>query len=274
MQNPRSVAAVITLLLCGSAHASNLVLNGDFPTDLSGWTGGGAGDASMAWTNTAPDGGGIQMNGVWESIYTTSYVFSAADEGKQFYVSFDAGSPDQTAAGTGLLVRLSQHVDWMHTLVPGAGYAVSAAQLNAGFSSYQGRIFTVPPSITPGDTLELWFDTYGSGLSGANHVVVDNVVVDVYTPGDLNGDTFIDLTDYAVLKSHWLQSVTGGPFVGDLNSDGVVALVDFSMFKDYYIAFNGGGAELPLPVPEPGSLLLLTIAVTLAPVVLRRKRNT
>ena len=45
--------------------------------------------------------------------------------------------------------------------------------------------------------------------------------------GDLNGDGVVDLRDYYLLISHFLQ--TGKGVVGDINNDGVVDL------KDYFI---------------------------------------
>lgn len=173
------VLAIVLACLAGTAQADvvsgNLVENGDFAIDLSGWTGGGAADVGMAWTGSAPDRGGMQINGEWESIYTTAYTFVAADIGKTFYVSFDAGSLDQTAAGNGLYLRLSQHTHW-HDVLSG-GCTLTAAQLNAGLASYQNNTFTVPSNVTVGDKLELWFDAYGAGVTGANHIVVDNVSI-------------------------------------------------------------------------------------------------
>lgn len=58
--------------------------------------------------------------------------------------------------------------------------------------------------------------------------------------GDFDGDNDVDLTDYGILTSHWLQTVTANAN-GDLDGNGLVDLRDFGAFKQEYSAFNGAG---------------------------------
>jgi hypothetical protein len=77
--------------------------------------------------------------------------------------------------------------------------------------------------------------------------------------GDLNGDGQVNLADYTLFKSEWLQNGTGIP--GDLNNDGTVNVQDFTLFKADYQQFNGlASANALVAVPEPTALLLAAIS--------------
>jgi PEP-CTERM motif len=92
-------------------------------------------------------------------------------------------------------------------------------------------------------------------------------------PGDLNGDNDVNLDDYGVIKTNWLQTVTPSIGNGDLNFDSVVDLADFVLFKADYLTFNPGGsaADIPVPVPEPATLVLLAAALPVWFFVRRRR---
>jgi hypothetical protein len=65
--------------------------------------------------------------------------------------------------------------------------------------------------------------------------------------GDLNGDTSIDATDYALMKMYLLGAIEEFPVedditAGDLNSDGMIDALDFATFKQYLL---GVISELP-----------------------------
>ncbi len=58
--------------------------------------------------------------------------------------------------------------------------------------------------------------------------------------GDLNGDTNIDATDYALMKMYLLGSINDFPVqddlaAGDLNLDGVIDALDSAVFKRYLL---------------------------------------
>ena len=61
----------------------------------------------------------------------------------------------------------------------------------------------------------------------------------------MNGDGIVNLSDYSILMSHWLQNTNGTPSSADLNGDGKVDIADFSLFKQAYQLANGGGSESP-----------------------------
>ncbi len=58
--------------------------------------------------------------------------------------------------------------------------------------------------------------------------------------GDLNGDSGVDATDYALMKKYLLGLITDLPVenglaAADLNSDGVINAIDLSLFKKYLL---------------------------------------
>jgi hypothetical protein len=61
--------------------------------------------------------------------------------------------------------------------------------------------------------------------------------------GDLNGDTSVDATDYALMKKYLLGSITDFPVendieAGDLNKDGAIDALDFAAFKKILLGTN------------------------------------
>ena len=60
------------------------------------------------------------------------------------------------------------------------------------------------------------------------------------TIGDLNGDSNVDVTDYALMKKYLLGTITDFPVendikAGDLNADGEINAIDFAVFKKYLL---------------------------------------
>ncbi len=95
--------------------------------------------------------------------------------------------------------------------------------------------------------------------------------------GDVNHDNVVNGLDISLVVSHWLQSGVG--VAGDANNDHVVNGLDISLIASHWLQTGGGGNGLALPsgnsstaaVPEPSSLLLLTMG--LAVCVVRRWRR-
>ncbi len=82
--------------------------------------------------------------------------------------------------------------------------------------------------------------------------------------GDLNGDGFVSYLDWPLYKAGMLSPTPG---MTDLNGDGVNDHSDFVLFKQAYLKYNGPGAfeQLFANVPEPASLLLLSIGCVIPP---------
>ncbi|MEM7680818.1 MAG: glycosyl hydrolase family 28-related protein [Planctomycetota bacterium] len=77
-------------------------------------------------------------------------------------------------------------------------------------------------------------------------------------PGDANGDSVVDLLDFDLMAGNFGAVTTAGVAGGDFNGDGVVNLLDFDVLANNY------GASNPSTVPEPASVMLLSLASALA----------
>jgi hypothetical protein len=127
-------------------------------------------------------------------------------------------------------------------------------------------------------TAQLWFGdgTSGNGSTDLNPTVFldymrwDDTGLTApdrlfgFEPGDLNADGVVDKDgDYNIIKANWLQPVTPSIATGDLNFDSIVDVFDFAIFKQEYLTANPGGsaADIPMPVPEPATLVLLAAAL-------------
>lgn len=197
-------------------------------------------------------------------------------------------------SGPGLVTQTLPTVLAANATYELTGYGGNPAGLvvpySVSLSVFDGTTSTVLTSLDlsgPDGTLApftLSFDSTGTPYAGQNLQInlyssgVQTVFDDIHlatsvavVPGDIDGNGQVNLTDYGILTSHWLQTVAPGTF-GDLNSDGKISIPDFSIFKTDYNAFNGGGGE-SLAVPEPGTLILLAIASPALLLAWRRRRN-
>jgi hypothetical protein len=101
-----------------------------------------------------------------------------------------------------------------------------------------------------------------------NEAIFDNIklaLVDVVMPGnqpDFNGNGTVDAADYVLWRNN--QGLMGGATFaqGDANSDGNVDSADYGLWRAGFGMSAPGGAGLgAAAVPEPGSLVLLSIGV-------------
>lgn len=119
----------------------------------------------------------------------------------------------------------------------------------------------------------LRFNASGSSMSLMG-VSVDSLVserpvfeispaVDSTIAGDLNGDAFVDLADFNLLKEYF-NDVEYGFALGSMNDDGEVTLADFNLLKDN---FNTSATS----VPEPGAAILSLLAAGLVGLTARQR---
>jgi hypothetical protein len=82
-------------------------------------------------------------------------------------------------------------------------------------------------------------------------------------PGDVNGDGFVLMDDFDIIKNNFRQSPRSRS-QGDLTADGLVSLPDFTQWKG---AFTGGGGTIAgldlgfISIPEPSAFSLLLLSM-------------
>ena len=227
--------------------------------------------------------------GIWNFAAATYGLFTSnvPPDGQQVMFLGYYGLPGSTSQT--LPTALSANATYELTGYAGnpSGLVVNCTISLSAFDGTTSYLLASTTQSGPGAGLApftLTYDSTGTPYAGMNlRITLDSegaqTVFDKFQfatsapviPGDINGDTQVNLTDYGILTSHWLQTVPPGLY-GDLNSDGKVSIIDFSVFKTDYNAFNGGGGE-SLAVPEPGTIILLAIASPALLLAWRRRRK-
>ena len=160
-------AILIVLALAGTVQAGviagNYLTNGDFDTDLSGWT---AFYGAETWTSSTPDGGGADLNGtagagLLQDIPVATYTIT---QGDVLSVGVDmAGTTATNVAYFGLRTPAWGAVYW-------PVFTFSTADLQSGWTTKTADI--VMPAGFDGDQLRLFISTWPN-----NHVLVDNIYI-------------------------------------------------------------------------------------------------
>jgi hypothetical protein len=82
------------------------------------------------------------------------------------------------------------------------------------------------------------------------------------SPGDVNFDGVVDISDVTLMANHWLQSDAAlanyGLIAGDANGDGIINIIDVTMAANNWLHTSptlGGGGSVTA-VPEPATLVL------------------
>ncbi|MEZ6191060.1 MAG: hypothetical protein R3C45_07175 [Phycisphaerales bacterium] len=120
-----------------------------------------------------------------------------------------------------------------------------------GLTSVAGNPNDTAVSFTGGGALS--YQWTGQGL------FVDVPVATILV-GDLNGDGFVGIEDLNIVLGNWNQNVTpGDPLVGDPSGDGFVGIEDLNQVLGNW---NAGTPPTASSVPEPASLLVLTLCGT------------
>ncbi len=95
-------------------------------------------------------------------------------------------------------------------------------------------------------------------------------------PGDFNGDHIVDAADYTVWRNNLGSNFAlGGNGDETGGSSGLVDAADYALWKSHFgeASVGSGGLANTSAVPEPGSLVLLLLAVATLPIAVRSDRN-
>jgi hypothetical protein len=145
--------------------------------------------------------------------------------------------------------------------------------------------YTTPTSGGGAGSLAL--QRFGIGSSSNGHegtFALDNVRVvggvdfagiAPLIPGDVNGDGFVLMDDFTIIKDNFRKSPRSRG-QGDLTADGLVSLVDFTQWKGAFSAGGGSSAGLDmsfLSVPEPSALGIVYLSCLVLTGCRRRRRT-
>ena len=111
----------------------------------------------------------------------------------------------------------------------------------------------LPPDIT-----HVAFQPFRNTVEGALddwQVTVTPAIVAIV--GDLDGDGFVGINDLNIVLGNWNQNVPPGDPLADPSGDGFVGIDDLNTVLGNW---NAGTPPAAAAVPEPGSLVLLTLA--------------
>ena len=113
---------------------------------------------------------------------------------------------------------------------------------------------------TNGDLVFQFHLTSGERLYGPVSYVTSGAVA-----GDYNQDGVVNAADYTVWRDHLGQNTTL-PNTNPADTDGVVTQAEYTFWKSRFGATSGsgaGGAAVASSVPEPTSIILLAVGLTL-----------
>ena len=123
------------------------------------------------------------------------------------------------------------------------------------------------------------FDGLIDELTIYNDVLLPGEVFIGPTPGDLDGDSDVDIDDFVInfLPNFGEILAASGSAdtlaMGDLDFDGDVDFVDFDAFQGAYLEANPGAAPLSLRIPEPAAGVLTLIALSAVAMRCKSKRS-
>jgi hypothetical protein len=191
--------------------------------------------------------------------------------------NYDADGPNTADMGA-LIGTVDIDDNWTVLSDPNVDTDLSEGELDAGNGG----------QIGPGQSIDLgtpWrqtpFEDVFAQLLLSDGTILDLTVVytgDEILFGDLDGNGEINELDWQAFKSGQGMNFAGmseaaSYQLGNLFADGVHDLRDFSLFEQAYNSANGPGALAAViaSVPEPSSVMLLTLAGTVFCAPLRRR---
>jgi hypothetical protein len=114
------------------------------------------------------------------------------------------------------------------------------------------------PGYQKSDNILLVFN-HGLTAGVYNAAVQALTLAEFKTPGDANGDGFVDGADYTLWADHYLQAATWR--YGNFNYDAIVDGADYTVWADNFSPAISATAHA---VPEPATLWLIIVGAAIA----------
>jgi hypothetical protein len=103
-------------------------------------------------------------------------------------------------------------------------------------------------------------------------LTIDFTVPPTRTPGDVNGDGFVDRVDVALLSANYGTTTTANNFdLGDFSGDGKVGVADLAILQRN---FSPLAVPSPASVPEPASVVSSLIGILGISILAFRRRKS
>lgn len=191
--------------------------------------------------------------------------------------SIDPNDPNTVFISTDIDPRNDQpteHYEIFRGITDDAGDTWDWAPIT--FNSTADNIRPMVPEWNTEETALVWMrGTYNTFLNYSTEIVAvaDIVPLDIQAPripADLDEDGFVTVADYELLVGNLHMDISflttnQSALLGDFNADLLIDYSDLLAFRDEFNLRNGSRAlELSLAVPEPSSLMLLSIVAGLA----------
>ena len=119
------------------------------------------------------------------------------------------------------------------------------------------------------------FSSNGFVFRSVDDLIVEALGGDMRLPGDANGDGTVNISDFAILRNNFGNSMGVTFMTGDFNEDGVVNISDFAILRNNFGTSLTGGQSATVDawyasvVPEPTTATVLALGGLAA---LRRRR--
>ena len=216
---------------------------------------------TTSWTSTASDGAAryLYTGDTQAGMYTNSTRYDI-----QLVSSSMLSSP-----GLQLEPDTSDPFDALN--FPSSQYPYAFEDVRQQRLDATGRVATSPTNnslqdLANASTVLGDIQQFGSGSNstGSDHypIVGDYALVGVplVLKGDYNGDGIVNAADYIVWRDSLGQ--TGSGLAADGNGDGTVTPADYDIWKaNFGQSSNGAGASASTRVPEPSTLLLVSVGL-------------
>lgn len=277
------IGLVTIVLLCGTASATNLLVNGSFENGT--YTFGGDGAQNVAPGDSTITGWSVINKSIAPILNTNTYSILPQDgtislDMQGYFESFPYGGVQQTiSTQAGNQYRLSFWIGVQNSLGIGMGPAGVMATAGATSQTFtntltgagnQWQQFTMDFTAAGAQTT---ITLSGQSTQGGAYIGLDNAAVEILAagsiPGDYSNNGTVEAADYVIWRD---QLGTSAPLPND-PIGGTIGPAQFNQWRTHFNQTAAAGVIVSSAVPEPTSALLLGAAVASLGMRIRRRNH-